>query len=728
MHIQFTKLRYKNILSVGNAFIEIDLKSHPTTLIGGKNGSGKCLRGSTEIDIIFDDAETQKKFLECTRDRSFFGKLALKSNIKQIADFYDKHPECIGKIKVETRFGYKKIEYADVTAYDSPVYEVVTESGKKIFTSPDHKLYDGKWIKVKDVIPNVTLLHTKDDIEKVVSVTKMKKREDLYDLQVEQVKEFYANGFVSHNSTMTEAIVFALYGKSLRKINKPQLVNSLNGKDLLVEIEFFISKDQYMIRRGIKPAVFEIWKNGEMLNKDAAARDYQAYLEQNILKMSFKSFTQIVILGSATYVPFMELPAAARREVIEDLLDIQVFSTMNILLKDRIAENKTAIAENNHKIDLVETRITAAKEHNAEIEKMKRLEVEKLRNKVAEHLENIEKCKIEIEAIESQITEKLDTISDKSKQKKLYDQLKALQYDLVKKTDQLSKEMSFYSRHDNCPTCKQGIDHDFKETVLKESEGKSLEIEGGLLKIQEKLASAEKRLEEISEVEDEISSLHSKANEHRLQHKMILSQMKELKSDLMNAEKEVEEVDLSKLQLLVDEMKELQQEQTSLYNERETLGVVAAMLKDGGIKTSIIRTYVPIMNKIIGSYLSKFDLFVDFQLDENFNETIKSRFRDTFSFTSFSEGEKMRINLSIMFTWREIAKLRNSISTNLLLMDEILDSASDSAGIEALIDILHRTNSRDNIFVISHRGSEYQDKFQNTIQFEKVKNFTQVAA
>lgn len=529
-------------------------------------------------------------------------------------------------------------------------------------------------------------------------------------------------------SLSIEAIVFALFGKPYRKINKPQLVNSINQKELIVELEFTISSDKFLIRRGLKPAIFEIWKNGELINKDAATRDYQAYLEQNIIKMNLKSFTQIVILGSATYVPFMDLPAGQRREIIEDLLDIQVFSIMNNLLKERVNENKTSITENNYQIDLVKTKLNSAKEHNAELERIKQTEVDKLRTKVSENINTIETNKVATEVLETQITELLETISDKQKQKKLHDQLKTLEYDLKSKQSKLSKETDFYSNHDNCPTCKQDIEHDFKDSIVSENTKKTEELTEGLQQLDSKKAEVEKRLETISKVEDEINKLHSEANELRLVNKMVMNQLKAIKKDLEDAEKEVELIDQTKLQDLARELSNYQTDQTELYNKRETLSVVASMLKDGGIKTSIIRTYIPIMNKLINQYLSEFELFVDFTLDENFNEVIKSRFRDTFSFASFSEGEKLRISLSIMFTWRAISKLRNSVSTNLLWLDEVMDGPSDAAGIESLIEILHKLNPNDNIFVISHRGSMYQDKFQHFIQFEKVKNFTQLSA
>jgi DNA repair exonuclease SbcCD ATPase subunit len=424
----------------------------------------------------------------------------------------------------------------------------------------------------------------------------------------------------------------------------------------------------------------------------------------------------------------MELPTGARREIIEDLLDIQVFSIMNNLLKDRISENKTLITENNYQIDLVNTKLNSAKEHNAELERIKKTEVDKLKTKVAENVDLIETNKSKIEDIETQINEFLDTIGDKSKQKKLQEQLNTLEYDLKSKQSKLIKDSEFYSNHDNCPTCKQGIEHVFKESILTENTNKTSELVSGLEQLSSKLNEVETRLDEISKVEDQINKLHTEANELRLTNKMLMNQLKTIRKDLLQAEEEVEAIDQSKLQDLAKELVAFQSEQTELYNKRETLGVVASMLKDGGIKTSIIRTYIPIMNKLINQYLSEFELFVDFNLDENFNETIKSRFRDTFSFASFSEGEKMRISLSIMFTWRAISKLRNSVSTNLLFLDETLDGASDSAGVEALIDILHKLNSNDNIFVISHRGDAFQDKFQNSIRFEKVKNFTQLAA
>ncbi len=529
-------------------------------------------------------------------------------------------------------------------------------------------------------------------------------------------------------STVLDAIVFALYGKPHRKINKPQLMNTINQKDLMVEVEFSIGQVQFVVKRGMKPNLFEIWADNVLINQDAASRDYQEYLEQNILKMNYKSFSQIVILGSATYVPFMELPAGQRREIIEDLLDIQIFSTMNLLLKEKISDSKSRIEENKYKIDLIKSKIESAQENSEAIRKLKETEVDKIKDRIREHLLKIEDENKIIEQLEGQINELVTAISDKQAIRKKSDTLKGLKAELEIKSKNFEKELTFYHDHDNCPTCKQGIDHDFKVNVISEKEAKKNEINEAFSKLNEKMASVDERLSQISDIEDQMQKLHLQAGEHRAQVKISKNTLNSCKVELENAQKEVEEVDMSKIKEYNDDLKAVQDEQQELFDERETLGVAAAMLKDGGIKTRIIRQYIPVMNKLINKYLSAFELFVDFQLDENFNEVIKSRFRDTFSYASFSEGEKLRISLAIMLTWRAVAKLRNSVSTNLLIMDETLDGALDGTGIENLIDTLHNLNSNDNIFVISHRGDAFSDKFDHHLRFEKVKNFSQLAA
>lgn len=532
----------------------------------------------------------------------------------------------------------------------------------------------------------------------------------------------------SGKSTLLDAIVFGLYGKAFRKVNKAQLINSINGRETVVEIAFQIGQNNFMIRRGIKPNIFEIWKNGEMINQDAASRDYQAYLEQNILNLNYKSFNQIVVLGSATYVPFMELPAHTRRDIIEDLLDIQVFSTMNLLLKDKVNSNKEQITENSYQMDLTESKLSQAKEHNASIRKIREAEVDKVRLRMSEHIAKIEGETESIGILQDNIANLTSTISDKASQKSKLEKAKSIRRDLEASLRGHTKELAFYHDHDNCPTCKQGIEHTFKENIITEKSKKQTEIETALVQLAEKAKEYTDRIEEISKVEDVITDLNLTIGEHRATIKMSKSALVSYKNELTQAEAELEEVDTSKLQQYADTLTNYEVEQTDLFNHKEVLNVVQTMLRDGGIKTRIIRQYIPVMNKLINKYLGAFDLFVDFQLDENFNEVIKSRFRDQFSYASFSEGEKLRITLSIMLAWRSVAKLRNSVSTNLLLLDETLDGALDSVGIENLIDTLHNLNSDDNIFVISHRGHQFGDKFDSHIRFQKVKNFSEITA
>ena len=529
-------------------------------------------------------------------------------------------------------------------------------------------------------------------------------------------------------STMLDALTFALYGKPFRKVNKNQLINTINQKDLVVEVTFQIGPHNYLIRRGIKPNFLEIWKNNELINQDAASRDYQTYLEKNILNLNYKSFNQIVVLGSATYVPFMELPAHARREIIEDLLDIQVFSTMNNLLKEKVSSNKDEITENSYQKDLVGSKLDSAKDHNASIRKIREDEVEKIREKMAIHIKEIEEAKRVIGLQNETLAVILDDIEDKPEMKAKSEKAKSLRRDIESQIRSHQKELSFYHDNDDCPTCKQGIAHEFKAGIIVEKDEKIVELEEGLEKLALKSKEYDDRLESISVLEDQMRDINLAIGDQRATIKVSKNALVSYKKELDKAEEEVETVDNSKLSKLVEQLQTIDDEQTDLYSHKEVLSVVSQMLKDGGIKSKIIRQYVPIMNKLINAYLSAFDLFVDFQIDENFNEVIKSRFRDTFSYASFSEGEKLRITLSIMLAWRTVAKMRNSVSTNLLVLDETLDGAMDGVGVENLIETLHSVNTDDNIFVISHRGDQFGDKFESHLKFAKIKNFSELAA
>ena len=529
-------------------------------------------------------------------------------------------------------------------------------------------------------------------------------------------------------STMLDALTFALYGKPFRNIKKNQLINSVNGKGLEVEARFTIGGNKYLISRGIKKNKFEIYKNGEMLNQDASVRDYQAYLEDTILKLNYKSFGQVVVLGSSTFVPFMQLKAGERREVIEDLLDIQIFTVMNTLLKDRLSENKSSIIEIKHKIELLNNQIVSSKTHNESLRKLREGEVDKLKEKLREQIAIVEAEQESVDTLIQEVVDLGEDITDKADTKAKLKELQELDRELLSKHRALTKEVEFYHDHDNCPTCKQGIDHEFKEETITSHSAKTAEIESARQEIRSKSDKLDKRIDEIDDVENVISAKNMQMSEHRVAKKIAMSSCKALKEDLVGAEKQATEVDSQEILALESELQDYHGDQTTLFDEKETLGVVSSMLKDGGIKTRIIKQYVPVMNKLINKYLSAMDFFVQFELDENFNETIRSRFRDVFSYSSFSEGEKLRIDLALLFTWRAVAKLRNSVSTNLLIMDEIMDSSLDTSGTEEFLKIIQDLTADSNIFIISHKGDQLFDKFHSVIRFEKVKNFSRIAA
>jgi DNA repair exonuclease SbcCD ATPase subunit len=529
-------------------------------------------------------------------------------------------------------------------------------------------------------------------------------------------------------STMLDAIAFALYGKAFRNIKKPQLLNSINQKELMVEIEFKIGAKNYTIKRGIKPNIFEIWCNGELLNQDAAARDYQSYLEESILKLNYKSFGQVVVLGSSTFVPFMQLKAGERRAVIEDLLDIQIFTVMNTLLKDKVSSNKEEIQEIKYQIDLLKNRIDSAKEHNDSIRELKEGEVAKLKEKLKEQIALIEAEQESVQALMEEVTELVESVADKPAMKKKLQELEKIDGQLSNKLSKLRKDIAFYEDHDNCPTCRQGIQHEFKEQTVSESTSKIAEIEEAQKQLFGRFDGVNMRLAEIDEIETVISSKNLEMSEHNANYKMAMNVCKSIKKDLTEAEESVEAIDTSAIQKLEEDLNTYHTKQGQLFDDKEMLTLVSSMLKDGGIKTRIIKQYVPVMNKLINKYLAAMDFFVQFELDENFNETIKSRFRDVFSYASFSEGEKLRIDLALLFTWRAVSKLRNSVSTNLLIMDEIMDSSLDNAGTEEFLKIINEITADSNVFIISHKGDQLYEKFDNVIRFEKVKNFSRMAA
>ena len=530
-------------------------------------------------------------------------------------------------------------------------------------------------------------------------------------------------------STILDALSFVLYGKPFRKITKPQLLNSINGKNLTVEVEFTIGKIQYKIIRGMKPNVFEIYQNANMINQNADMKEYQEVLERQILKLNHKSFSQIVILGSASFMPFMQLPAGHRREVIEDLLDIEIFTTMNSLLKSKIQENKEDLYNVDLNIKLTEQKISLFKQNAEKLKQNNDILIDEHKQKINELQEKF------YTHVESQKTTQNENFTLKEK---IPDQLKVttrikkldeLEYQLKQKISRVNEEISFYHDKDNCPTCKQQLQVDFKEERIGNRNSHLSELKEGLLKLKEERKICYKRRDEIEIVLENIKINEGWIDEiiHniRLCEHSIESHNNAIKT--IQAQTQKAKIDSNELEVLEKELIHLINEKNKLSELKVTYDVAATLLKDTGIKTKIIQQYIPIMNKLINKYLSSMDFFVNFELNDNFEEKIKSRYRDEFSYQSFSEGEKLRIDLALLFTWRAIAKLRNSASTNLLIMDEIFDSSLDDAGTEEFLKILNNLTQDTNVFIISHKGDSLFDKFHSVIKFEKHKNFSRIA-
>ena len=527
-------------------------------------------------------------------------------------------------------------------------------------------------------------------------------------------------------STFLDAITFSLFGKPFRNINKPQLVNSINEKDCVVEIEFQIGKINYKVVRGIKPNVFEIYMNGDLLNQDAKAKDYQDYLEKVILKMNYKSFTQIVILGSTNFTPFMQLSAADRRTVIEDLLDIQIFSSMNVIVKNKLHGLKDEAAQLKIQIDNTKDKIELHKKHLDELKKNTKEIVDAKKKEFEENSTTLKNLAVELTDKESQIESIVLSISDEETSTKKFNKLNQLEAKIEGNIQKLEKDIEFYSVNSTCPTCDQAINN--KEEKVHTCNSKITELAEGLNKLKEESDTVLQRINTIKATQKELKALEQdlvRITTHRKQVRSYIAKLQEEIDVIENKPAMSDEFKaqskqlLNALQAYNDKRKEVS-EQTQNYD------IVAQLLKDGGIKSKIIKQYVPIINKLVNKYLAAMDFFVNFNIDEEFKETIKSRHRDDFSYENFSEGEKKRIDLALLFTWRSVAKLKNSVNTNLLIFDEVFDGSLDINGTEEFMKLIYMMNDDANIFVITHKTDQMVDKFKHTIRFAKVKNFSQV--
>jgi DNA repair exonuclease SbcCD ATPase subunit len=532
-----------------------------------------------------------------------------------------------------------------------------------------------------------------------------------------------ANG--AGKSTILDALTFSLFGKPFRKINKPMLMNSINGSDLVTEIEFHSGKNEYKIVRGIKPGIFEVWQNNVLLDQSSSTSDYQNYLENNILKMNYKSFTQIVVLGSSTFVPFMRLPLASRREIIEDILDIQIFSMMNINLKEKLKFSNDDIKDRDYQIDLLEEKVTMQKNFIDNLDIQNQNDIQEKNNKVI-HFTKIEK---EVADKFEQLNQDRETISKEMKEfsnataklKKLGN----LRGKIQQKFSSHRKEHEFFTENTSCPTCTQHISEDLRDTKVSEILNSIKELKQGMEEMEEAIKLEEERESNFNDLSQKWSSLFNEMQIHQFQISSYQSQIQDLQqkiSQLQNNNANRNEED-SKLQGLEKALSVSKQQMIAVKEERDCLVAAGQLLKDNGIKTRIIKRYLPVMNKLINDYLQNMDFYVNFTLNENFEETIKSRYRDSFSYESFSEGEKARIDIALLLTWRAIAKLKNSVDTNLLILDEIFDGSLDQSGTSELGWILKNFDDNTNVFVISHKEG-MEEKFEKTWKCEKIKNFS----
>lgn len=537
---------------------------------------------------------------------------------------------------------------------------------------------------------------------------------------------------VGHNgagkSTILDALCFGLFGKPFRKINKPNILNSINQRDGIVEVEFLIGLKQYKIIRGLKPNIFEIYLNNILMNQDAASKDYQEILEKSILKLNYKSFTQVVILGSASFVPFMQLSASDRRTIIEDLLDIQIFSSMNGLVKDKMSALKDSLTKGKYAIDLIEEKIDLQKGNIDEHRKHNDAEIQKKQEEIKKSEDDIISLNKDITLIQKHITVLNSKIDDAVAMQKRSSKLMQLESKLETRIKKIDKEVSFYEENDNCPTCKQFIDEQFRAEQLDRSNKSKGEIGSGIEEIQKQIQDTNRRIEKIQEIVKHIQGHNNEVVKHMSTINAVTKYISRLNQDIVeitNRKDNLEEENQKLKDLKVD----LTMQQEALEEgliEKHYYEYAASLLKDTGIKTRIIKQYLPIMNKLINKYLAAMDFFVNFNINENFEETIKSRHRDEFSYANFSEGEKMRIDLALLFTWRQIAKLKNSTNTNLLILDEVFDSSLDTVGTEEFLKLIHEMGTDTNIFVISHKGDQLFDKFRSVIRFEKKNNFSRI--
>ena len=526
-------------------------------------------------------------------------------------------------------------------------------------------------------------------------------------------------------STILDALTFGLFGKPFRKISKSSLVNSVNDKDTVVEVEFTIGKNEYQVMRAIKPNKLEISVNGQLFNQEAAVNDQQKNFEKNVLKMNFKSFTPVVILGASTFVPFMRMPLGQRREIIEDILDIQIFSTMNDNLRAKVKINNEELREIDYQLELVKNKIAIQKEHMLNLEKRDKEEIDRKKQKIVEYEQKETDNSDIITNLTQQILRLNEEMLDYKQSSKKLTKLNTYLMKLTHKLNSIKKEHKFFEDNHVCPTCTQTLEDTFREEKISSGKNKIQEMEEGFDELNNAIKEEQTRVERFNELSTEISDLNSQVTQTNYEITSIRKAITDINNEIdeIHNDNADAKAEYSKLKVLVSDKKDLSVQLDETRKDKDTLSVASKLLKDSGIKTRIIKTYLPTMNKMIAHYLGNMEFYVNFTLDENFEETIKSRYRDVFSYESFSEGEKARIDIALLLTWRSIAKLKNSVDTNLLILDEIFDGSLDQTGTSDLGWILRNFDENTKVYVISHKQN-LDDKFDRTITVEKSKNYS----
>ena len=527
-------------------------------------------------------------------------------------------------------------------------------------------------------------------------------------------------------STFLEALSYSLFGKPFRKINKPQLINSMTRKNLVVEVEFSVGPNSYKIIRGLKPNIFEIYLNGELIDQSAESKDYQEVLEKHILKVNYKSFCQVVVLGSASYVPFMSLPTGQRREIIEDLLDLEVFTVMNNLLKDKIYFNNEDIRAATTEKQIINEKIKLVKKHSLDREENDRIIIDDRKQAIKSTQDDIDNIHDKRKQLVTKIDDILLLIIDEQSAINSVKTMNRIKHELDLKITTLKGDSEFFSNNTICPTCTQEIDASFRESHTYEISNKINSINESMPKFLDKLNEAQDIVDRAVKNRNIINEIKVKISTFDSQIKTYTDYIQRTQREIDNIESRTRIANSDDIELLEQQHLNIEIKLTSLIEHSTVLSLTGLMLKDGGIKSKLVKQYIPIINKFINKYLSALDFFVNFELDENFQETIKSRFRDDFSYESFSEGEKLRLNLAILFAWRAIAKLRNSINTNILVLDEVFDSSLDTDGTDEFMKMLNGLTNDTNTFIISHKQDTLIDKFESVLKFTKIKNFSRI--